>query len=88
MGGLSTSRVISKEGLRGFDKEARRLVVKALDEGWTGRISSKGHAILRHPDGTTISISRDMSNWHTRKDVEYDILRKTTRVSKIKRTNN
>jgi hypothetical protein len=44
--------------LKGFSKPSRDLVRRALGEGWTGRMSARGHAILHHPSGATTSISR------------------------------
>lgn len=43
--------------LRGFDREAKKLVLWAMEQGATGKVSSKGHAILRGPDGRTASVS-------------------------------
>lgn len=44
--------------LRGFSKERAALVREMEDHGWTGRITSNGHAFMRAPDGqTTCSVS-------------------------------
>jgi hypothetical protein len=37
----------------GFAPERAALIREMEADGWTGRISSKGHAIMRAPDGTT-----------------------------------
>lgn len=48
--------------LKRYDAEARELVLRMIDDGWSGRISSRGHAILRAPDGkSTASVS---PNYH------------------------
>ena len=38
--------------LSGFSREKAELIRQMEDDGWTGRISSRGHALLRSPDGT------------------------------------
>lgn len=49
--------------LRGFDARARQIISAAIAEGWTGRISSKGHWIGRAPDGkATMSVPRKMDD--------------------------
>lgn len=49
--------------LAGFSPKKARLVRKMEDHGWTGRISSNGHAIMRCPDGTTTtSVSPKMGS--------------------------
>lgn len=53
-------RRLKRGDLTGFDKTATALVLEASEHGWIGRLSSKGHAIMRAPDGeTTMSVSRD-----------------------------
>lgn len=42
--------------LKAFDQRAARLVLDAIDAGCTGRVSSKGHAILRNNAGQTASV--------------------------------
>jgi predicted RNA binding protein YcfA (HicA-like mRNA interferase family) len=35
-----------------FEPWARTLIRQMEDDGWTGRISTRHHAIMRSPDGT------------------------------------
>lgn len=50
--------MISRAELRDFG-EAADIIKGFLDAGWSGRISTNGHAILRAPDGvTTVSVSK------------------------------
>ena len=44
--------------LEGFDKEMKNLVLETIANGWNGRLSSNGHAILNHPSGLTVAVSR------------------------------
>lgn len=47
-----------------------------LDAGWDGRISSRGHAILRAPDGvTTVSVSRGQSDHRALTQAKSDLRR-------------
>lgn len=56
--------------LSGFAREKVALIRQMEDDGWTGRVSSRGHALMRSPDGTmtcsvapkTGSPTRDMGN--------------------------
>lgn len=42
-----------------FDDAARKLLREMLEAGWDGRMGSKGHAIMRAPDGvTTMAVVR------------------------------
>lgn len=54
-------KTLTLRDLRNFDEEPRALILDAMEAGCTGRISSKGHAILRNAGGGTMSVSRDMS---------------------------
>lgn len=45
--------------MKGFDQRAQNLVLMAMERGGEGRISTKGHAILRSPNGQTMSVSRN-----------------------------
>ena len=51
---------LERKDLRSFDAEATKMILDAIAAGCTGRVSSKGHAILRNPAGSTVSISRDL----------------------------
>lgn len=44
-------RVYTKGELKGFDAEATKLILWAQQQGATTKVSNKGHAILRSPDG-------------------------------------
>lgn len=60
---------LTRRDLQGFDQRATRLILEAIDAGCTGRVSSKGHAILRNSAGqtagvppTSISLNRSGQN--------------------------
>jgi hypothetical protein len=62
---------LTRLDLRAFDRHSTDLIMKMIDHGWEGRVSQRGHAILRAPDGTTTaSVSRDHSNGQTRRNAE------------------
>jgi hypothetical protein len=50
---------LSRNDLRGFNEPAINLIVSAMSAGAVGRVSNKGHAILRAPNGGTMSVSKD-----------------------------
>lgn len=50
---------LQRGDLRTFDGRAVELILGAMARGGEGRISSKGHAILRSPNGQTMSVSRN-----------------------------
>lgn len=49
---------LTRRDLVGFDKIATDLVLEMQLEGWQGYITARGHAMMRHPDGSHQSISR------------------------------
>lgn len=50
---------ITRADLRGFGDLNISLALEAGRFGWTGRVSSKGHLIMRSPDGrATMSLAR------------------------------
>lgn len=53
---------LTKADLRGFDAESTKLILWAIEQGATGKVSNKGHAILRGPDGRTTAVPRLMKN--------------------------
>lgn len=59
--GGTSYHVLTRAELRGFDEEATELVMTAIGHGCLGRLSSKGHVILRSPTGETTAIPRNMS---------------------------
>lgn len=62
--------------LKTFDDRATELVLAAMDRGAMGRISSKGHAILRGPDGQTMSVSRNTGSGNRgRQNMEAEFVR-------------
>jgi hypothetical protein len=72
----SAWRVLTRQDLPAFDNEAASIVLDASEMGWLGRISTKGHAIMRAPDGnTTISVSRDSSRGRSGKNARADLER-------------
>lgn len=50
---------LTRAELRGFDDKATELILAAMERGAVGRISTKGHCILRAPSGATMSVSRN-----------------------------
>jgi hypothetical protein len=55
----ATYTEFTRADLAGYDKECIEVALSAQSLGWTGRMSSKGHMILRAPDGeSTMSVSR------------------------------
>lgn len=54
--------LIPERDLKAFDAESVALVLEFQAHGWTGRMSSNHHAIMRAPDGTaTASVARRAS---------------------------
>lgn len=49
---------LTREDLRDFDGYSTKAVLTAVERGAVGRRSSRGHIILRSPDGRTMSVSR------------------------------
>lgn len=54
-------RLTSKD-LAAFDKEARQMILAAQDRGARVRISSRSHALLYGPNGTTAIARKTTSN--------------------------
>lgn len=50
---------LTRGDLRAFDDKATELILEAMERGAVGRISTKGHCILRAPTGATMSVSRN-----------------------------
>lgn len=54
---------LTARDLSGFDAEPRALVLDAIARGATGRLSNRGHVILRSPDGVrTAAVQRKFTN--------------------------
>ena len=51
---------VSSRDLPGFEKDAQKLIFFAVDLGAQVRVSRKGHAILRGPDGQTVAVPRSL----------------------------
>ena len=51
--------VLNRNDLRGFNEPAIQIIVAAMEAGAVGRVSNKGHAIIRAPGGGTMSVSKD-----------------------------
>lgn len=60
--GPTMFRRLTRADLITFDREAKDLILEAMDVGCLGRISSKGHCILRNNAGGSTSIPRNMSS--------------------------
>jgi hypothetical protein len=60
--GPTMFRRLTRADLITFDPEAKDLILEAMDVGCLGRISSKGHCILRNNAGGSTSIPRNMSS--------------------------
>lgn len=50
---------LTRSDLATFDDIATNVILYAMERGGSGRISRKGHAILRGPNGGTMSVPRD-----------------------------
>ena len=60
----------TRAGLRGFDRAAQDLALEAMEMGWTGYMGTRGHLILRAPDGeATMSISQKTGNGRAGKNM-------------------
>lgn len=57
-GRVTGYHTLTRQELKGFDRTARDIILKAMERGGTGRVSSRGHAILRAPNGQTMAVSR------------------------------
>lgn len=58
---LSTSDqvvLLTRKDLVGFDKIATELILEMQTEGWRGFVTNRGHAAMRHPDGSHQSLTR------------------------------
>lgn len=53
---------LTNHDLLGFDQIATDLVLDAIAQGCTGRVSAKGHCILRNNTGDTASVPRNMTS--------------------------
>jgi len=54
----ATTPKLTRSDLAGFDKEATDLVLEMQEYGWRGHITARGHATMRHPDGSFQSLTR------------------------------
>jgi hypothetical protein len=53
---------LTRGDLAKFDDTATEVILTAMDRGGIGRISNRGHATIRHPDGVrTMSVTADSS---------------------------
>lgn len=48
--------------LRAFDDLGKELIRLAMERGGEGRVSSKGHVILRSPSGATMAVARNLKS--------------------------
>lgn len=55
-------RKLTRDDLTTFDREAKDLILDAMSVGCLGRISGKGHAILRNNTGGTTSVPRNLTS--------------------------
>lgn len=56
--GSSTNWIrLSAADLKTFDDNQRKIVLTAMERGGLGRISSKGHALIRNKDGAQFTVS-------------------------------
>jgi hypothetical protein len=58
----SAFRQLTRADLGTFDREATELVLEAMRAGCVGRVSSRGHAILRNNAGGSVSVPRNMTS--------------------------
>lgn len=69
-------RKLKSTDLKVFNQKASDMILRASEAGCLGRISNKGHVILRNNSGGTISISRNLSsNNHSLQKAEADLRR-------------
>lgn len=52
---------LARGDLLAFDRLAKELILEAIELGCTGRISAKGHCILRNRTGDTAAVPRHMT---------------------------
>lgn len=52
---------LGRNDLLAFDRLAKELILEAIELGCTGRISAKGHCILRNRTGDTAAVPRHMT---------------------------
>ena len=52
-------RKLTKKDLRGFDDDAQAVILAAMDRGATGRVSRRGHCLLRNSSGDSMSVTSD-----------------------------
>lgn len=55
-------RRLTRGDLTSFDREAKNLILEAMDAGCVGRVSARGHCILRNNAGGTTSIPRNLTS--------------------------
>ncbi|MFF1880238.1 hypothetical protein ACFVVC_02050 [Pseudarthrobacter sp. NPDC058196] len=58
----SAFRRLTRADLVTFDREATDLVLEAMQAGCVGRVSSRGHAILRNNAGGSVAVPRNMTS--------------------------
>lgn len=51
---------VTSADLKGFDKEARRLILDAQARGAWVRVSNRGHAILYGPNGRSTAVPKTL----------------------------
>lgn len=54
-------RALRKKDLGGFDKDATSLILEAMDAGCSGKVSNRGHCILRNSAGGTAAIPKNLT---------------------------
>lgn len=59
---MSAYERLTKADLRGFDAESTKLILWAMEQGATGKVSNRTHAILRGPSGRTTAVPRKMKS--------------------------
>ncbi|UJW28827.1 hypothetical protein L3Q67_26565 [Saccharothrix sp. AJ9571] len=55
-------RRLTRNELTTFDKEATDLILQAMEIGCLGRVSAKGHCVLRNNAGGSITVSRNLTS--------------------------
>lgn len=59
-GALREYKRLTKNDLKAFDQPSRELVLDMIGAGWIGRVSQRGHAIMRAPESElTCSVGPD-----------------------------
>lgn len=60
MRGVKQYRKLRRNDLLGFDRDAVALILEAIAAGCDGKVSNRGHCILRNNTGGTTAIPKNL----------------------------